>query len=113
MELNPNSSNATDDDNYAPSRRTESGNCRKLAENDDDDDLSDFIVQSDEDENEKDESRALKKRLGKQRVHVVLDSEDEMDTPEEKEVLLGVDASNKAFEHLRFLPSSKMKVYET
>lgn len=82
---------------------------------DDDDDMSDFIVGSDEDEEEKDARRVLKKRLGKKRVHVILDSDDEPDTLEEKEVIFGVrkkvPISKEAIKLLpRFLPSSKMKV---
>lgn len=71
-----------------------------------DDDLSDFIVQTDEDEDEKDATKVLQKRFGKKR--------DEIDTPEEKEVLFGVrdkDVSNEAIKQLRFFPSSKMKVW--
>jgi len=77
--------------------------------------MSDFIVESDEDEEEKDARRALKKRLGKKRANVIFDSDDEPDTPEEKEVLFGVrkrkDISPEALKLMpRFLPSSKMKV---
>ena len=80
-----------------------------------DDDMSDFIVGSDEDEEEKDARRALKKRVGKKRAHVILDSDDERDTPEEKEIIFGVRkkvAISKAAIKLmpRFLPSTKMKV---
>ena len=90
---------------------------RTIAESDDegDEDMSDFIVESDEDEEEKDARRVLKKRLGKKRANVIFDSDDEPDTPEEKEVLFGVrkrkDISPEAFKLMpRFLPSSKMKV---
>lgn len=84
-------------------------------EDNNDDDMSDFIVGSDEDEEEKDARRALKKRFGKKRAHVILDSDDERDTPEEKEVIFGVRkkvAISKAAIKLmpRFLPSTKMKV---
>jgi len=127
-ELNPKSVSDSDkiasDDDCIPSNRKgkgksagRSGNRRKSlaeSENDDsDDDMSDFIVDSDEDEEEKDTRRAMKKRLGKKRVHVILDSDDEVDTPEDKEVLLGVpdkSVSEEAMKQLRFLPSSKMKV---
>lgn len=86
------------------------------AEDDDDDDDSDFIVHSDEDEEEKDTRRALKKRLGKKRMHIVVDSDDEIETPEEKEVIFGVRKkvrlSEEAIKLLpRFLPSTKMKVW--
>ena len=84
-------------------------------EDNSDDDMSDFIVGSDEDEEEKDARRALKKRVGKKRAHVILDSDDERDTPEEKEIIFGVRkkvAISKAAIKLmpRFLPSTKMKV---
>ena len=88
-------------------------------EDDDNDDMSEFIVESDEDEEVKDARRALrlknKKRLGKRRLHVILDSDDEPDTLEEKEVIFGVrkkvPISKEAIKLLpRFLPSSKMKV---
>lgn len=83
-------------------------------EDNSDDDMSDFIVGSDEDEEEKDARRALKKRLGKKRAHVILDSDEEGDTPEEKEVIFGVrkktTLSKAAIKLMpRFLPSSKMK----
>lgn len=129
-ELNPKSSGDSDfeiasDNDYIPNNRKgkgktvgRSGNRRRFlaeSENDDDDgDMSDFIVDSDEDEEEKDTRRAMKKRLGKKRVHVILDSDDEIDTPEEKEVLLGVPdkgVSEEVMKQLRFLPSSKMKVW--
>jgi hypothetical protein len=79
-----------------------------------DDDMSDFIVQSDEDEEAKDARRSLKKHLGKRRVNVVLDSDDEVDTPEEKEVLFGLREKGGISAEIlkrmpRFLPSSKMK----
>jgi len=82
---------------------------------DEDDDMSDFIVESDEDEEEKDARRALKKRLGKKRTTVILDSDDEIETPEEKEVIFGlqkkVPISEEAIKLMpRFLPSTKMKV---
>ena len=84
-------------------------------EENNDEDMSDFIVGSDEDEEEKDARRALKKRLGKKRVHIILDSDDEPDTLEEKEVIFGVQKkvpiSKEAIKLMpRFLPSSKMKV---
>jgi hypothetical protein len=75
----------------------------------------DFIVESDEDEEEKDACRELQKRLGKRKAIVVLDSDEEMeDTPEEREVLFGArkaPASDEAVKVMpRFLPSTKMKV---
>jgi hypothetical protein len=81
----------------------------------DDDDMSDFIVESDEDEEEKDARRFLKERHRKKRIQVILDSDDEPDTLEEKEVIFGVRKkvriSKEAIKLLpRFLPSSKMKV---
>lgn len=83
-----------------------------------DDDMTDFIVESDEDEEEKDVRRALKRRLGKRKSFIVLDSDEEMaDTPEEKEVIFGakkVPVSEKEIATMsRFLPSTKMKVYLT
>ncbi len=79
-----------------------------------DDDMSDFIVQSDEDEEAKDARRSMKKHLGKRRVNVVFDSDDEVDTPEEKEVLFGMPEKEGISAEIlkrmpRFLPSSKMK----
>lgn len=85
------------------------------AEADEDDDISDFIVHSDEDEEEKDARRVLKKRLGKKRMNVVLDSDDELGTLEEKEVIFGARKRARLSEEAiklmpRFLPSTKMKV---
>ena len=82
---------------------------------DDEDNLSDFIVQSDEDEEEKDARRAMNKRQGKKRAHIIIDSDDEPDTPEEKEVIFGVPKKVPTKEKMvmtmsRFLPSTKMKV---
>ena len=66
----------SDDRKGKSSARTRNG--RKLladSENDDDDDsddeMSDFIVESDEDEQEKDARRSLTKRLGKKCVHLI------------------------------------------
>ncbi|ESK90272.1 snf2 superfamily protein [Moniliophthora roreri MCA 2997] len=79
---------------------------------DEDNDLSDFIVQSDEDEEEKDARRALKKRLGKRKAKevIVIDSSDEED---EVEVIHGrkkLPTSPEAIKNMpRFLPSTKMK----
>ncbi|KAF7349222.1 putative ATP-dependent helicase C23E6.02 [Mycena sanguinolenta] len=77
-----------------------------------DSDLSDFIVESDEDEEEKDARREMK-RIGKRRAITIIDSDDEMEeAPEEKEVLFGRRPRlSKAEVKLmpRFLPSTKMK----
>ncbi|RDB16047.1 putative ATP-dependent helicase C23E6.02 [Hypsizygus marmoreus] len=82
-------------------------------EGDDDDDISDFIVEEGEDEEEKDARRKLKKRLGKRKAQVVLDSDEEIeDSPEEQEVLFGKKArvSPEAIKLMpKFLPSTKMK----
>ena len=51
--------------------------------------MSDFIVESDEDEEEKDARLALKRWLGKCKAIIVLDLNQERDTPEEQEVILG------------------------
>ncbi|KAJ7721949.1 SNF2 superfamily protein [Mycena maculata] len=79
-----------------------------------DSDLSDFIVESDEDEEEKDARRNMKKPLGKRRAITIIDSDDEMndDTPEEKEILFGAKKklSKEAIKLMpKFLPSTKMK----
>jgi len=85
---------------------------RTQIESDDDDDMSDFIVESDKDEDEKDARRAIKQRLRKKRVNIVIDSDD--DTPEGKAVLFGMREEEMSPETVkllpRFLPSSKMKV---
>ncbi|OCH87359.1 hypothetical protein OBBRIDRAFT_796288 [Obba rivulosa] len=79
---------------------------------DDDDNLSDFIVESDEDEEEKNARRALKKRLGKKRAKVLLDSDEEM---EYADIICGAkpDQADIPLEHIKlmpkFLPSTKMK----
>jgi len=82
---------------------------------DDDDEMSDFIVQSDEDEEEKDVRRSLKNRLGKRRA-IVIESEDEIEvTPQEREVIFGAKkrqglVSGEQIKLMpRFLPSTKMK----
>jgi len=83
-------------------------------DDDDDDDMSDFIVDDDEDEEEKDARRMSKKRLGKRRANVVLDSDDEMeDSPEEIGILYGRKVplpAGKIALMPKFLPSTKMKV---
>ncbi|PPQ65037.1 hypothetical protein CVT24_008185 [Panaeolus cyanescens] len=52
--------------------------------------------------------------MGKKRAHIILDSDDEIDTPEESEVLIGKKSkeqlAKEAMENVsRFLPSTKMK----
>ncbi|KAJ7437384.1 P-loop containing nucleoside triphosphate hydrolase protein [Mycena galericulata] len=80
-----------------------------------DSDLSDFIVESGEDEEEKDVRRNMKKRLGKRRaITTILDSDEEMDdvTPEETEILFGArkKLSKEDIKLMpKFLPSTKMK----
>lgn len=80
-----------------------------------DSDMEDFIVQSDEDESEKDARRTERKRLGKKKA-VVIDSEDEVESGgEDNEVIYGKKAtppiSQEEIKMLpRFLPSTKMKV---
>ncbi|KAJ7637082.1 SNF2 family N-terminal domain-containing protein [Roridomyces roridus] len=80
-----------------------------------DSDLEDFIVQSDEDEEEKDAVRNSKKRLGKRRATTIVDSDDEIeeDLPEEKEILFGARNKKLSKEAIKmmpkFLPSTKMK----
>ncbi|PCH44932.1 hypothetical protein WOLCODRAFT_145249 [Wolfiporia cocos MD-104 SS10] len=76
-----------------------------------DDDLSDFIVQDGEDEEEKNARHALKKRLGKRRAIVLSDEEDV-----DEDIICGVrpdpprDLSPEQVKMLpRFLPSTKMK----
>ncbi|KAJ2912392.1 hypothetical protein MD484_g8028, partial [Candolleomyces efflorescens] len=83
---------------------------------DEDDDMSDFIVEDDEDEDDKDARRTLKlkKRQKKRRVNVVLDSDEEMEQPEVQAVVFGVKSKKQleqeALEKMpRFLPSTKMK----
>ena len=49
-------------------------------ESNEDDDMSDFVVESDK---EKDARLALKRRLGKSKAAIMLDSDEEMNTPEE------------------------------
>lgn len=102
-------------------RRTEANSVDVIMSEDEsedeegDDDLSDFIVEDGEDEEEKDARRALKNRQGKKRAKVILDSDEEVEeTPEEKEVYFGkkVHKSPEEIKILpRFLPSTKMKVH--
>ena len=79
------------------------------------DDMDGFIVRSDEDKEEKDARHALKKRVGKNRAHLILDSDNERDTSQEKDIFFGVrkkvTISKAAIKLMpRFLPSTKMKV---
>ncbi|EGO03554.1 hypothetical protein SERLA73DRAFT_69411 [Serpula lacrymans var. lacrymans S7.3] len=80
------------------------------SERDDDDRMSDFIVQSDEEDNDA-ERHVMKKRLGKRRA-IVLDSDDDMDS-EAEEVIYGKRDSSIPKEQVKmmpkFLPSTKMK----
>lgn len=81
---------------------------------DDDEDLSDFIVQSDEDEEEKDVRREVKQRLSKGKRsarQIVDDSDDEYD----EDIIHGAKPDFVATPEQvalmpRFLPSTKMKV---
>jgi hypothetical protein len=81
-----------------------------------DSEMEDFIVHSDEDEAEKDARRA-EKRLGKKRVIAKIESDDEMESGDDREVIYGkkarVSILKEQVELLpRFLPSTKMKVNE-
>ncbi|KAG7091955.1 hypothetical protein E1B28_008344 [Marasmius oreades] len=78
---------------------------------DEDDSMSDFIVDDDADLYA---PREPKKKLGKRKFQVVLDSEEEIDdTPEEKEVIFGRKKKPKTAKEIKltpkFLPSTKMK----
>lgn len=80
-----------------------------------DSEMEDFIVHSDEDEDDKDARRAEKKRLGKKKVVAKIESDDEMESEDDREVIYGkkarVSIPNEPVELLpRFLPSTKMKV---
>jgi hypothetical protein len=81
-----------------------------------DSEMEDFIVHSDEDEAEKDARRA-EKRLGKKRAIAKIESDDEMESGDDREVIYGkkarVSILKEQVELLpRFLPSTKMKVNE-
>ncbi|KAJ3796224.1 SNF2 family N-terminal domain-containing protein [Lentinula aff. detonsa] len=83
-------------------------------EDDDNDERCDFIVQSDEDEEEKDARKEPKKYLGRPKTMVILDSDEEVTDDEENEVIVGRNNATKlspeAIKLLpRFLPSTKMK----
>lgn len=76
------------------------------------DDISGFVVHSDEGEEENDVRRGSSKRLGK-RGAIVVSSDDEIEEyPEDKEVLFGAPKKATVFAKPapRFLPSTKMKV---
>jgi hypothetical protein len=76
----------------------------------DDSDLSDFILESDEDEDEKDARRELKKKLSKSK-RVVLDSDEDVQMEDEDELIPPtVVAKKKGKTVHHFLPSTKMKV---
>ncbi|KAF7976186.1 hypothetical protein HWV62_7352 [Athelia sp. TMB] len=91
---------------------------RRVADSEDDSegeadsDLDDFIVQSDEDEDDKNSRLVAKKRLGKNRAIVESDSESD---EEEREVIHGRSMRSDAYNDVdvkmlpRFLPSTKMK----
>lgn len=95
-----------------------------IVDEDEDDDLSDFIVQSDEDEDEKDARAMLKKRLGKREVQkaIVIDSDEEGEHGSDDEVIIrptklrasaGAAALREKMKSVpKFLPSTKMKVCE-
>lgn len=78
-----------------------------------DSDMSDFIVESDEDEEEKDARLAVKKRGKRRAITRIVDSDDEMEeVPEEKEIVFGKKPRLSKAEIKvmpRFLPSTKMK----
>ena len=79
-----------------------------------DSELEDFIVQSDEDEASKDVRRAEKKLLGKKRAVTKYESDDDMDSGEDCDVIYGkkprVSMPKEQVGLLpRFLPSTKMK----
>lgn len=82
---------------------------------DDGDDMSDFIVDDDEGEEEKDAKRDIKERLKKRRAMVV-ESDDDDFSADEREVAIGksprkVPASMGQVKTMsRFLPSTKMNV---
>ena len=75
----------------------------------DDDDLSDFIVEDGEDEEEKDASRELK-RLKRKRM--IVESDDDIEEDERGTVLGQPDVATAEVKIMsRFLPSTKMKVW--
>ncbi|KAJ3999884.1 SNF2 superfamily protein [Lentinula boryana] len=84
------------------------------SEDDDYDERCDFIVQSDEDEEEKDTRKEPKKHLGRPKTMVILDSDEEVIDEEENEVIFGRNNVTKLPSETmkllpRFLPSTKMK----
>jgi hypothetical protein len=100
----------------AKGKEKEKGKARKKpvrvhhsdSEEDDDDDLSDFIVESDEDEEEKDYRKAMK-RIRKR--NAVVDSDDDVDG---ENIIRGKKPANMTPQEIKllpkFLPSTKMKV---
>jgi len=89
-----------------------------FASDDSDDDMSDFIVQSDEDEEEKDTRRELKlkQKSTNPGKAAILDSDEELDLPDFHDVVFGrpkpkEDIPPEVLKTMpRFLPSTKMKV---
>jgi len=79
-----------------------------------DSEMEDFIVHSDEDEADKDARRAEKKRLGKKKAVAKIESDDEMDSGDDGDVVYGKKAKVSFPKEQvallpRFLPSTKMK----
>jgi hypothetical protein len=79
-----------------------------------DSEMEDFIVHSDEDEADKDARRAEKKRLGKKKAVAKIESDDEMDSGDDGDVVYGKKAKVSIPKEQvallpRFLPSTKMK----
>lgn len=103
-------------------RKAKKGKTRRAVDSEDDtegeldSDLDDFIVQSDEDESDKDVRRTERKRSEKKKAPMRIDSDDEMDSADEdSEVIYGktkrVSLPKEEVKMLpRFLPSTKMKV---
>lgn len=84
------------------------------SEDEADSDMDDFIVQSDEDEADKDAHQVNKKRFGKRRAFARVDTDSESDD-EDRDVIHGQrmksDPEDVNIKMLpRFLPSTKMKV---
>jgi hypothetical protein len=77
---------------------------------DSDNSLSDFVVESDEDEEEKDARRELKQKLARNKC-IVLDSDEDSQGDDEVELLPPTAVRKKKGKTVqRFLPSTKMKV---
>lgn len=83
-----------------------------------DSDMDDFIVHSDEDEEDKNIQQAQKKRLGKRRAFAMVESDSEIDE-EDEDIIHGrrMRSDPKEDEDVQmlpsFLPSTKMKVSST